>query len=525
MPKVETPSFVVLLRLKTSSADRRALETALDVGRMLYNACLGEALRRLDLMRESKAYRATVRLPKDSKERVPAFKILRERYEFKDSAIQSYGIKTKNACHIGHHLDAHTTQKVASRAFDAVSKYAFGKKGRPRFKGKGQFDSLEGKTNASGIRYREGWLEWRGLGIQCLIPQSDEVIAYGLSHRIKFCRLVRRKIKGKSSFYVQLVVEGLPLVKEKNRPGVETVGVDSGPSTIAYVGETKADLKQFCSELESIEKEIGLLQRKLDRQRRANNPGNYNKAGTIKKGAKRWVLSVGYKETRAELADLQHRHAEYRKSLHGKLANEIVRVGKDLHIENNSYKSFQKNFGKSVGKRAPGMFVSGLIRKAERAGGSVWDIPAYILKLSQLCICGTLKKKPLSQRLHSCECGALAQRDLFSAFLARCAEKDGDQYILDTSKARTAWLGAEPLMRQVVSRILDESANGGAFPASFGLQALRQSGSPVKPEFRSETGGRTTAKAGDVVTVSPFVEMNCESPEKVAVASGRTPRL
>ncbi len=105
-------------------------------------------------------------------------------------------------------------------------------------------------------------------------------------------------------------------------------------------------------------------------------------------------------------------------------------------------------------------------------------------------------KEELSERLHSCECGALAQRDLFSAFLARCAEKDGDQYILDTSKARTAWLGAEPLMRQVVSRILDESANGGAFPASFGLQALRQSGSPVKPEFRSETGGRTTAKAG-----------------------------
>ncbi len=245
----------------------------------------------------SQRHIGTVRLPKDSKERVPAFKILRERYEFKDSAIQSYGIKTKNACHIGHHLDAHTTQKVASRAFDAVSKYAFGKKGRPRFKGKGQFDSLEGKTNASGIRYREGWLEWRGLGIQCLIPQSDEVIAYGLSHRIKFCRLVRRKIKGKSSFYVQLVVEGLPRrIGQGLKLSVSTADLRLSPTS---------------EKLRLISSSSVLSWSPSRRKSVYCNASSTGSAGptipatitrpVIKKGAKRWVLSVGYKETRAEL--------------------------------------------------------------------------------------------------------------------------------------------------------------------------------------------------------------------------------
>jgi hypothetical protein len=64
MSKPETPSFVVHLRLIPSSADERALCKALGAGRMLYNACLGEALRRLQLMSESKAYRKVLAMPK-----------------------------------------------------------------------------------------------------------------------------------------------------------------------------------------------------------------------------------------------------------------------------------------------------------------------------------------------------------------------------------------------------------------------------------------------------------------------------
>jgi hypothetical protein len=508
MAKNTTPSFVTELRLRTSRRDGMEIDKALDAGRMIFNACLGEALRRLDLMRESKAYRRTLAMSK-GKDRTKAFKSLREQYQFKDSAIQSFAIKCKNAApHIGNFLDAHTTQKVATRTFNACNRYSIGESGRPRFKGKGQFGSLESKTNAAGIRYRDGMLLWRNIEVACIIDPEDKVIAHGLTCKIKFCRIVRRRIGHKTKYYMQLVVGGMPYQKDKNRHGGEEVGVDVGPSTIAYVGETTADLKLFCSELDTLNKRIRLIQRAMDRSRRESNPGSYKHNGTIKHGSRKWVRSEAYKALRTELADLHRRRAAYRKSLHGKMQNDILCVGNNLKIEKNSYLSFQKNFGKSVGFRAPSMFITGLIRKAENAGGEVWDIPAHALKLSQFCKCGVFKKKKLNERWHICDCGAVAQRDLFSAFLARVSEKQGDKYILDASRVSHFWAGAEPLMQQAVSRILEQSANGKPLPASFGIavSSPRQSGSPVKPGHRTGTGGSTKADVGDAVPASSLTQ-------------------
>ena len=523
MAKDTTPSFIVELCLRTFSKDEKYMEKGLNAGRMLFNACLGEALSRLDLMRDSKAYRATLAMPKGAG-RTRAFKGLREKYAFKDSAIQSFAIQCKNAApQIGDFLDAHTAQKAATRAFRACDGHLLGKSGRPRFKGVGQFHSLESKSNAAGIRYRDGWLLWRGLEVQCIIDPEDELIAHGLSCRIKYCRIVRRRIRGQAKYYAQLICEGMPYEKPKNRRGKEVVGIDIGPSTLAYVGETKAELVQFCAELEPMEREIRLLQRAMERSRRACNPGNYTHEGTVKPGAKKWVYSKTYKALRVKLAELHRRRAAYRRSLHGKLQNTILRAGSHLRIEKNSYQSFQKNYGRSIGNRAPGMFVTGLIRKAGSAGGEVWDIASSALQFSQRCKCGKLKKKALSERWHRCECGATAQRDLFSAFLARCAEKQGSEYILDTSRVERLWCEAEPLMRQAVSRIVEQSASGGQLPASFGLKALRQSGSPANLMLRSGTGERTPADVGDAVASCSY---RCsESPEKAAVTIRRTPSL
>jgi len=43
-----------------------------------------------------------------------------------------------NHCWIGAHLDINTIQKLATRAFKAAQQYAFGRRGRPRFKGRNQ---------------------------------------------------------------------------------------------------------------------------------------------------------------------------------------------------------------------------------------------------------------------------------------------------------------------------------------------------------------------------------------------------
>lgn len=178
-------------------------------------------------------------------------------------------------------------------------------------------------------------------------------------------------------------------------------------------------------------------------------------------------------------------------------------------------------FGKSINMRAPKTFLSELTRKAANAGGSVREFGTKTTKLSQTCICGQVSKKKLSERWHSCECGVSAQRDLFSAFLARHVDATNH---LDIPSAFEHWQGTDPLLGQAVSRIQEAAIGGRFLPASFGLNGRSQSGLPVKTEPWSETKGRTVIEARNVVAASPCRDV-CESPGGVAVASVRTPCL
>ncbi|MBC7326094.1 MAG: transposase, partial [Moorella sp. (in: Bacteria)] len=110
-------------------------------------------------------------------------------------------------------------------------------------------DTVEGKSNEAGIRWRNNCVVRKGLVLQAIIDQEDPVIRHALSCRVKYVRLVRRKIDGRNRFYVQLVCEGMPYQKPENALGEGVVGIDAGPSTIARVNGTEARLDRFCEEL------------------------------------------------------------------------------------------------------------------------------------------------------------------------------------------------------------------------------------------------------------------------------------
>lgn len=258
----------------------------LEAARQMYNACLGEAMRRVNLIRQSKDFNKARSLKSNNPERKVLFKRTRERHEFSDYAIQSFGTKIRHSW-IGEHIDAHTGQKIATRAFNAAEKVLFGKARRVRFKGKNQLDSVEGKSNAAGIRWKGDRVEWSGLKLAALLTTNDPVILHGLNSKVKYVRLVRRKVGNHNRFYAQLVCQGKPFVKPKNYLGQGDIGLDLGPSTIAVVSRTEAHLQQFASELQFEAARIRRLQRKMDRSRRASNPDNYNPNGTVKKGRDR----------------------------------------------------------------------------------------------------------------------------------------------------------------------------------------------------------------------------------------------
>ncbi|MBX6378787.1 MAG: transposase, partial [Clostridia bacterium] len=385
-------------------------------------------------------------------------------------------------------------------------------RGRPRFKGYRQLDTVEGKSNHAGIRWRGGVVEWRGLRLQALIDSRDPVMAHALSCRVKYVRLVRRKMRGRDRFYAQLVCEGVPLRKPGQAIGGGEVGLDVGPSAVAAVGDGAAFLVPFCEEVVRDHRAIRRLQRKLDRQRRANNPEHYLPDGRVRPGPKRWRKSHRQRKTEARLAELLRREAAHRQTLHGQLANRVLAMGRTIKTEKLSYRALQRQYGRSVGVRAPGMWLSILRRKAASAGGQVMEFPAHRAKLSQVCHgCGAVKKKPLSQRVHACECGVEMQRDLYSAFLAWCVGENG---WLHADRARERWSGAEPLLRAAWSQAT-QPASGRRQPSSFGAAPRSRSGSPAAEGI---------AKAEAPEDVAP-AHAGGGSRGEAAVVPLRTPRL
>ncbi len=415
----------------------------MEAGRQLYNAVLSEGKNRLQLVRDSELYQQARLINKnDKKAKSTAFQKAREAYRFSDYDLQAFANKTAIASiWIKSHLDANTIQKIATRAFKAVERMMFGKAKKVRFKQKGQFASLEGKTNKQGIRWTGNCVEWSKLKLSGIIT-NDPVILHGLSSGIKYVRLVRRILNQKTYWFAQLVCEGEPYQKPKNIISDGTVGIDLGVSTVAIVGDEETIWTFFAAELQSKQKKILLLQRKMDRQRRANNPDNFNSNGTVKKGSKRWNKSSRYQKTASLKREIERKQAAQRKSSHGKLVNQTLKLGKHIKTEKVSVKAWQKNWGKSIGFKSPSSFQSELKRKAENAGGTVLMFSTRKTALSQTCLCGNKQKKSLSQRVHHCSaCGLKMQRDILSAYLSRYVDPKTET--LSIKLARNGWLGME----------------------------------------------------------------------------------
>ena len=451
MPPIHTPSFITEIPLQANGTQEHTLEVRFRLAQQAYNACLGEALRRLDLMRERKAYQVARKLPPGAA-RTHAFRDVRNACGFSPYSLHAWATRYVSHTLLGDHLDVNTIQTIATRAFRAVEQYCFGVRGRPRFKGPNQIDSVEGKSNKQGLRWNDRALVWGDLTLSGIVSPRNPVIAHGLTHPIKYVRLIRRRLNGRVRFFAQLVCEGQPYRKAQHIVREGIVGIDPGPRTFGVAGADWGAQVDLQTPLKQSRQVIRRLQRKIDRQRRANNKDNYNPDGTMKRGKREWTISKGHQRSRVTLANIYRKATAHRTSLHGQVAHAILSRGATILIERNSYRSFQRTYGKFVGSAAPATFVNHLARLAESAGGSVVRVPTT-LRLSQTCRCGAIRKKPLSERVHRCDCGITVQRDVWSAWLARFAVttivtketstgktgKDIVTWRLDAEAAHAAW--------------------------------------------------------------------------------------
>ncbi|GHO65913.1 hypothetical protein KSC_048050 [Ktedonobacter sp. SOSP1-52] len=503
--RAATPTFLLELPLAVDSGQSTRLRAHLEAARQLYNAILSEGQKRLRRMRADPAWQeARAISPTFKTQRAAAFSTLRKAFGFTEAALHD-AVKALRVGWIAEHLDAVLAQTLASRAYRALNRVCLGQAKRVRFKSRGRgFSSIENKRNDTGLRFvvqtpqvgNAGYLLWNGDRLPALIDWNDPVVKYGLEHRIKYARLIQRPASSSRAagadaqgdrYVVQLTLEGVPYYKPKHAVGQGTVGGDLGPSTLALVPqEGEAHLEVFCAELAPDARAIRRLQRQMDRQRRAGNPEHYDEKGRIKKqGNKklRWKHSKRYLATRRRKATKERKLAAHRKSLHGSKVHEVVALGSTIIIEKISYKAWQKTFGKSVGLRAPGMFVELLRRTVASTGGTLVEVPTRTTALSQWCHgCGKKVKKPLSQRWHQCSCGVgPVQRDLYSAFLA--AYLDPADPTPSCARYQRYWEGAEARLRAAHERTRQRAKEGQALPQSFGISraGARLPESPGEP--------------------------------------------
>lgn len=324
-------------------------------------------------------------------------------------------------------------------------------------------NSLEGKSNSTGIRLVDEHLIWNGLNIPVVINWNNPYEYQAMQSEISYCRIIRKFVRNKYKFYVQVVFKGTPPTKFnketgeiKHSLGEGDVGLDIGTSTIAISSNTDVKLLILADKVQNIEDEKRRLSRKMERSRRAANPENYNEDGTIKKqGSKKviWNKSNHYVKYQNQLKELYRKQADVRKYQHECLANYIVSLGRNIYIEQMNFAGLQKKaaktekndsgkfkrkkrFGKSLANRAPAMLMTIINRKLACYELELIEINTFKAKASQFNhMTDEYHKKSLSQRWNDLN-GIKIQRDLYSAFLIMNISDDLESFDIEKCNDR-----------------------------------------------------------------------------------------
>ena len=458
-------NFTIQFPLKTEKYQEDILDKRFEIGGQIYNSLVNIIQKRYKEMIKTKVYRNLIsQLSGDKTKDKDIWKQINDiRKQFGMSEYSFYHDVKKLQHHFSKNIDALTARSIASNLWNSYENLFFGNGDKIHFKKYSTLSSLEGKSNSTGIRFKNDTILWNGLKIHVVIDYNNYYENRALKSEIAYCRIIRRFVRKKYKYYVQIVFKGTPPIKVDNETGEVKhyigegdVGLDIGTSTIAYSSATDVKILELADKVQDIEDEKRRLLRKMDRSCRATNPDNYNEDGTIKKqGNKKvvWNKSNHYIKCQNKLKELYRKQSDVRKYQHECLANEIISLGDTVYVEKMNFQGLakrstkteknkqgrykrKKRFGKSIGNRAPSMLLGIIDRKLSYYDKRLIKIDTWSAKASQFNhFDGTYSKKKLSQRWNDFN-GVRVQRDLYSAFLIMNTAEDLKSFDMDKCNER-----------------------------------------------------------------------------------------
>jgi putative transposase len=295
-----------------------------------------------------------------------------------------------------------------------------------------------------------------------------------LLERDEHARIKRATVQRRGSrWYVSFTVERSPKQRPVQRPDT-VVGMDVGLRHLATLstGERVENLRPLQANLRKLRR----LQRRLDRQRRANNPDNYRPDGTVMPGRREWAKSRRMLRTEAAVGRLHERVANRRREQAHRLTTALTREYGLIAVETLNIAGMQHNrrLARHIADAGWGTVLAQLEYKTDWAGSRLERADRFYPSSKTCSGCGTVKAKlSLSERVFGCEaCGLSLDRDenaarnLASLALAVAQAQEG------SSAPFVAATGAETL-----------NARGATDP-----EAARPDGQPHRTAKAQSTG-------------------------------------
>lgn len=330
---------------------------------------------------------------------------------FTEFGIRSY-VAVFNKTYKDCGINSYILQGIANNAWSAWEKFLYGNGKRISFKRKDECNSYSVSIASSGgfIGFDISELEScnriginlngkRGKNAKMMYLRLDVKTDYEreciANCELREITIKRNFVRGQWKYFIGLTLKGAK--PSKNRKlGQGRVGIDLGTSSVAVSSDEVVFIDDLAKGVEDIEKKKNILQRQIDRSRRAMNPEQFNEDGTIrryKRGTRpAWIQSKRCKKKREELKELYRKQTVRRKESHIRLSNMLLSLGNDFIIENNPISAWsrrakettinkkgkinpKKRHGKSIANHAPAMFATILENKVKSLGGSFTKLP------------------------------------------------------------------------------------------------------------------------------------------------------
>ena len=363
-------NYIVQFPLEVEKYQRDILEKRFEIGRDMYNSLLKKMFKRYKEMVKTKVYRELmfkISQEKDNKEKKALYKELESirkengfnEYSFHKEIKDMQKFFKKN-------IDSFTAQKIASQGWRAFEDLFYGRGEKIHFKEKDEFKTLEGKSNGTGIRYIDGYIDWKGLRVKILVDENNHYEKEALKSEIVYCRLVRKNIRGKIKYYTQIVFKGVPpreidkkTGEYRKRDGEGKVDICIGKQFVRYQREDEEPKEvELADRIYPLEVERRELVGKIARRRRLKLPKS----------------SLRYRKLRSRLSEIYRKQTAVRKYQHECLSNEILKLGDKIEIKKmesvqdkvysvGKEKMVKITSGGEIGNRAPAMLVEIIERK------------------------------------------------------------------------------------------------------------------------------------------------------------------